>query len=529
MYDEAIEKYTPVYSDRINAHITQEDHNWLSSFGVDDNCLNNGDFIEEINSYILEGSQKLGNPGNEELYQSIILARYKFFDFIGIGDEVLDIFKKSNPTLIPLDTFISTQRVLESHNINGSKIIQTSPFIIGLAPESVEIKINNLRNLGIDACKAINSSPVTLSLAPEYIEAKIDTLNNLGIDAVKTVNSFPNSLGLATESINVKVENLNALGLNATKVINSCPAVLGYAPESIRTKIDNLNDLGIDVVKTVNSFPAVLGYAPESIRTKIENLREIGLDNIKVINMAPMVLGLTTESIKTKISNLKEFGLDGTKIVNYTPTILALATESIRAKIDNLNDLGIDAIKAINKFPTTLGYAQESVRLKYYNLINLGINATRVINSSPMVLGLATESVNSKFRILDRTARLLKWEYSAQDLIEDFPMILGYNSKKIAILRRIMATHITDEENQIKPARLKSPLITPLEKYIIALHQTENNEKYTLRELSKLSERIKLPAQERREKALSITSDKQNLSLGRIGLMYLDYRNIPPK
>ena len=250
-------------------------------------------------------------------------------------------------------------------------------------------------------------------------------------------------------------------------------------------------------------------------------ITELGLDAAKVINSLPAAISYAPESVKAKFNNLTELGLDAAKVINTLPAAIGLAPESVKAKFDSLTELGLDAAKVINTHPTAIGYAPESVKAKFNNLTELGLDAAKVINSHPTAIGLAPESVKVKMKFLERSAQILNWQYSAQDLVETFPAILGFNKQKLQILRRIIAYNIDESSRSANPKQVRTSLITPLEKYVLALsNQGAGDTSRSLTDLLKEASRLKLDAKTRREQALAVAPN-----LGRIGTMYLRYRN----
>ena len=70
-------------------------------------------------------------------------AREKFFRFVRVSDETLSFFmvESNHPTIIPLDTFIGTQRMFAQYDLNASKVINKFPSALGYAPETVKEKL----------------------------------------------------------------------------------------------------------------------------------------------------------------------------------------------------------------------------------------------------------------------------------------------------------------------------------------------------------------------------------------------------
>ena len=125
--------------------LTVADRDWLASFGVDPSWSSDDAVTAELNEIIAIGSLHIDEDSNDGDYQQIVLARERFFEFVGIEPKTVEAFQNTNPTLIPLDTFISTQRVISELGLDAGKIINTLPAAISYAPESVRAKVNFLR------------------------------------------------------------------------------------------------------------------------------------------------------------------------------------------------------------------------------------------------------------------------------------------------------------------------------------------------------------------------------------------------
>jgi hypothetical protein len=91
------------------------------------------------------------------------------------------------------------------------------------------------------------------------------------------VNTIPQTLGLNPDSVKAKMDNLTELGLDVVKVVNAMPAALSLNPDSAKVKMDNLTELGLDASKVVNSMPAVLTYNFSKINIAAYSLMKAGL------------------------------------------------------------------------------------------------------------------------------------------------------------------------------------------------------------------------------------------------------------
>ncbi len=371
--------------------LTREDQQWLVAYGIDSAWTQDPELLQSLNDTIISGSLRLNEPVNQGRWQEVVSARRSFFEFVGLSAELIDSYQVEHPTLIPLDTFIGTQRVLCSWGIDAAKLVNVMPSAINFAPESVREKMANYASLGIDAAKLVNVMPSAISFAPESVREKMANYASLGIDATKLVNVMPSAINFAPESVREKMANYASLGIDAAKLVNAMPSAISFAPESVREKMANYASLGIDAAKLVNAMPSAINFAPESVRIKMVFLR--------------------------------------------------------------------------------------------------------------------------------RSVKLLKWEHSAEELVNTCPALIGFNIKKLAVLRRIAATYLDLPSRTSSPNALRSSLITPLEKYIIAASHFEEGQRISLHGLHQKAQSIRLESSERKKLASEIAP-----SLGRIGSMYEAYR-----
>lgn len=192
-----------------------------------------------------------------------------------------------------------------------------------------------------------------------------------------------------------------------------------------------------------------------------------------------------------------------------------------------MHALGLDAVKVINTLPAAIGLAPESVQQKVANLTALGLDAVKVINTQPAAIGLAPESVQQKVRLLYRSAKVLKWDHSAAELINYYPALLSFNAQKLTVLRRLVAQHISQASRHTDHRQIASALIVPLEQYILALaavpnDKIQNPERTDIATFAKAAKAHRMTAPERRTQALKVVGNGQ--VVGRLAVMYMSYR-----
>lgn len=292
----------------------------------------------------------------------------------------------------------------------------------------------------------------------------------------------------------------------------------------ISARLEFLSFLGIDETTLETSQDTDKNPAIVPLDTFIATQRIMflsGLDSPKIARSTKSALYYAPESVQEKIDNLNKIGLDAAKVINVWPAALNCAPETVRKKVANLVELGIDAVKVINALPSAIGYAPESVQQKIDNLTVLGLNVPKVINDYPPTIGYAPETIQAKVRFISQSVNLLQWQHSAQELVNEFPMVLGFSKQKLAILRRMAAEHLTVSDRSAPVGTVRSALIIPLEKYIIELARQTTASSQSLPEMKKRAKRHDLNASERRAQALAVASTGQ---LGKVGAMYIRYR-----
>lgn len=164
-------------------HLSDNDASWLRSLGAE---LNETD-IPAFRELVRLGSHDLREDTDPDTISSVMNARERFYgQILGWDDESSPLdksyqtFKDAQPSLMPIATFVQTQRVISGLQLDATRVINTQPVAISYAPESVRQKFDNLTELGLDAAKVINALPAAISLAPESVSIKIHALRQAG-------------------------------------------------------------------------------------------------------------------------------------------------------------------------------------------------------------------------------------------------------------------------------------------------------------------------------------------------------------
>ena len=460
-----------------------EDEYWLNA--LSNRSLQQAD-IDSANRLVARGSISLRGDTDPVLFQHVVQARETFFGQILGWDNPVHPLAKTYEAMkanvirtMPLATIISSQRLLAAGGVDLARLLSANPNILHYGPDSLQIKLANLTELGFDVAKVINgNNSSVLSLAPETLRAKLGSMTRLGLNAKKMVDYNSNAISLSSASIEKKLDDLNQLGLDARLIFNGSPALLNSKTETIKAKIDYFLSIGLNAIKVVNSCPSALGLAKATVEAKLANLARLGFDPIKIVNSQPDILNLAQESVRAKVNNLTELGIDAIKVVNASPSTLNFAPESVRAKVDNLNELGMNAADLINQYPPLLNYSQESIR--------------------------------SKMRIIERLLQNLGANFSAKELVTDSPYVLGSSTSKLFTIARFVAAHGSPDTLPNLPNTAARLLFLPVHSHVLAMVARRPYSAPAVQMQSK-----RLPAIERRDEVLRLLSDPaQRLIIG---------------
>jgi len=240
--------------------LTEADFPWLEYFYCQLPSPKNKEvWLEHLNHIISIGSISI-KDAETELRSRIIEARESFFSLLPeIENETLTRFKEDNhPWMMPLDTFVLTQRELFQQGIDGPKVINACPTILDLPPKLARERLDNLKSAGIDVPKVINACQTILIYTPELVKERLDNLKSAGIDVPKVINACPTILDLPPESARERLDNLKSAGIDVPKVINACPTILHIKPELVKKSLNILKSAGIDGPKFINDNPHTL-------------------------------------------------------------------------------------------------------------------------------------------------------------------------------------------------------------------------------------------------------------------------------
>ncbi len=355
----------------------------------------------------------------------------------------------------------------------------------------------------------------------------INTLNELNQQGSINLSNFPPEASIEHNAIvRARHDFFALMGLSETmaKAARYIPTLL--QPELFIILQRELYMLGLDGPGITKKLPkGVLGRDDTIVKRTFEVLQKLGLKPIQVINRCPSILAYSEEAIQSRIRYLEELGLKPIQVIHRCPSILGPSEEAIQSRIRYLEELGLKPIQVIHRFPQILGLSEGTIQSKIQCLEELGLKPIQVIHRLPNILGYSEETIQAKFAFCQRTVKLLKWEYTAEMLLNTQPNLLGFNFGKLQILRRLLAHNVISASRNCSPRQIGSASVYPLEAYMIVLADMNEGEQFSLEELARQANRVQrsLAQASRRATAKTIAESANKTLDSRVCRMYLEY------
>jgi hypothetical protein len=282
-----------------------DDAEWLAGF--DPEAAKSLPFLMAgLNRLVEVGSRHADNISPQDKAM-IYEAREQFYRTVGFDDDQLCGIRKTYPSLTPVDTFVSAQRVYHANGISGSRVIKTMPQLLYYDGVTVEERMEVLGSVGIDIRHAVSKYPNILTLAPDFLRHKLHDMSELGLDVVKMGRVWPSGLGHSIDHIRSRLDAFEQAGIDGAKAINTAPNIMSISVEAIAQKIEDLGRMDLDAVQVVKTHPNLLALPSEKLFARMKELESIGVTP-RHISKQPSLLGYDPEKIAKKIGYLQRLG-----------------------------------------------------------------------------------------------------------------------------------------------------------------------------------------------------------------------------
>lgn len=302
------------------------DVEWLARF--DPGAASSLPFLMAgLNDLVEAGSRHADNVSPED--KAVIRgAREQFYRTIGFDDDQLSKIREIYPSLTPVDTFISAQRVYSMHGVPGARVINTMPQLLYYDGAAVEERMDVLASEGIDVRHAVSKYPNILTLAPESLRHKLQAMVLLGLDVGKMGRVWPSGLGHSLDRILLRLDAFEQAGIDGVKAINTAPNIMSISIDAIAQKIEDLGRMGLDAEQVVRTHPNLLALPSEKLFSRMRELEGIGVGPGH-LSKQPSLLGYGPEKIAQKIDYLRrlagifEWRYDVSDLIDAYPAVLA--------------------------------------------------------------------------------------------------------------------------------------------------------------------------------------------------------------
>lgn len=317
----------------LREEIGENDAQWLAAYGFDV-----GDVVTcmALRALVSEGSQSIVADTDR-----VLEARRVFFGALGL-QTVVDAPDVSD-TIVPLNTFVCTQRLLGLLGVDVKRVTNAHPMLATYSYDSVLNKLEALIANNVNAIKMVNECPSLLGYAPQTIVFKMETFAKLGITA-EAIENYPTMLTYAADSMREKLATIEQFGISPTAIVNGCPNVLGLSPELVSMKIRFLQRtccvLGWQhsAGELIERAPIILTYSLPKLqilrRLAAERLsissRNASLSEVAEALRVPLEKYLLVDSNKSGVEvDVSSFKRQAKRLKYNAPTRKKLAAERI--------------------------------------------------------------------------------------------------------------------------------------------------------------------------------------------------------
>jgi hypothetical protein len=198
-------------------------------------------------------------------------------------------------------------RFYEGLGFDATALVNKAPESLNYSQAAIESKIRNLNDLGLNADVIITKHPIVLYYSETTLASKVRSLLESGI-TVAAIERGPAIVNMSEASINEKLAEWDDMGLNAPLIINSHPALLNLSRQNIEAKLAFLDERGFDARLLVHKKPSILALTPDTVAEKLRiavaaarawGWGEPDQQAIRLITEWPMLLTYSPAKLRT--------------------------------------------------------------------------------------------------------------------------------------------------------------------------------------------------------------------------------------
>ncbi|HSW36943.1 MAG TPA: hypothetical protein VLG37_01080 [Candidatus Saccharimonadales bacterium] len=132
------------------------------------------------------------------------------------------------------------------------------------------------------------------------------------------------------------------------------------------------------------------------------------------------------------------------------------------------NSIGVNGARAISRGSGVFTYTYRSIKATLETCAKAGLDGPKILAVDSSIIG-SKAKIQAKVAWLEQAATELNWTGNVRKLAEEFPGILGFDIRKLQMLRRIAALACSIPRRNLDTQSLANALKIPLENYIAAL------------------------------------------------------------
>lgn len=254
-----------------DVRLIDEDQAWLATFGVEADWLTDETLRDELDELVRVGSMRVNAKDSGVSQDDIVQARFKFLEYAGIDESVIERVLPNNPNLVPLSTIIRAQRTYHEYGLDAQHLLNKQPRILVYSEQAIRGTVSLLKELGLHPVHTIERSPGVIGAASESLRGTIELLQEAGFDAQKVISLYPTVLSVSQESLSLKINYLYGHGIDAQTVFEKYPSGFGLSIKNIEAKIiciqRSIRVLGWEgsAAEFIEANPNILGFSLKKI------------------------------------------------------------------------------------------------------------------------------------------------------------------------------------------------------------------------------------------------------------------------
>lgn len=388
-----------------------------------------------------------------------------------------------------------------------------------------------------------NEFPGRTRPVTEVVEARASFLHIIGVGSEnigKLTQAYSKGRGIVPTITTIgTLRLLHEQGFHLPIALETNVFLLQKSAQSIEARITGLEEAGL-TIESMRAWPKFLTVSPENLTATRQFFETNSIPFPRPDKHLIEILQTPVEELKLRVNILSEAGVDALRALRSEPRLIAIGTEKLRQKCAYFIGKGFNLSRLVATDSSVLLHDLDTIDNKLAALEDEGLDSTKIVQVWPKILHNATETVQKRMRLLRRSGRVLQWEGSVEELVEQMPNLLCFSTKKLILLRRLMAEYADVDRRSATSGQIKTYAIIPLDYYIAALEgislqsdPQSDEDSDIITYTRRLQGSVTNKSMPRRDRVIARTNEaarvlatyRTRLGLGRIATMYHQYKN----